>query len=124
VKPVPPVPDAIVRIYFKECSIVPKDWRDYGLGDFTKYIVGRPHLVELTNTIAGQPAECPNCKMDQFADIEVVIQNMPLMPYEFCLGKYLSCPACPWASPMICIGLPETADLPEWFERRRKGGKP
>jgi hypothetical protein len=94
------------------------DLRDYGLGNYTSYIVGRPHVAKTMKQINGTKADCPNCHCDTFAEIEVLLENMPLLNAKFALGRYLSCLACPWASPMMCVGLPED-NLPEWFARRK-----
>lgn len=88
--------------------------RDYGLGDYTKYIIGRPYLVKLIKQVHGRSAECPNCKMDTLAEIQVVLQNLPLIKSEeFSIGNYLSCPACPWASPMVVL---PTNGIPDWLK--------
>lgn len=86
--------------------------RNYGLGDYTQYIVGRPRLVRTVREIEGVKVECPNCRIEVMAEIETVLRDMPLMRTEYSIGHYLSCPACPWASPMIVITTP---NLPDWL---------
>ncbi len=87
--------------------------RNYGLGDYTQYILGRPRLVRTMTKIDRTPFECPNCRSKTCAEIQVVLREMPLLAAEYGLGTYLSCPACPWASPMMIVGI---ADMPEWLE--------
>lgn len=85
--------------------------RDYGLGNYTQYVVGRPHLAATTDL------ECPNCSFAHMGEIRVVLQGMPVMPTEFAIGTYLSCPACPFASPMVCFGV---SVKPDWFKEKKQ----
>jgi hypothetical protein len=89
------------------------DLRNYGLGNYTQYVIGRPRLAATLAEIENTKAECPNCKIQVLCDIEIVMEGMPLMKEKYALGKYLSCPACPWASPMMCVGIPV---LPNWWK--------
>ena len=65
--------------------------RDYGLPDFG--VVGRP---KATKAIGEH--ECPNCGCEALHCIEVEVE---VMEGTSGLGKYIGCPACPWASPMM-----------------------
>jgi hypothetical protein len=87
--------------------------REYGLGDYTQYIIGRPRLVETISELGPHKADCPNCHMDKFCSIEVVLKAMPLLNQPYGLGSYLSCPACPWASRMVVMGIDK---LPTWWK--------
>lgn len=86
--------------------------RDYGRGNYTQYIIGRPRLVQTMTEMGGHEFECPNCHIGTVAEIQVVLQNMPLLKSEYAMGTYLSCPACPWASPMMCVSINE---IPDWL---------
>ena len=74
----------------------PRKLRDYGLGDSTETVIGAPRVV-------GAPildGTCPNCKCRTFFMIEADVRH-PLLRGEVGVGRYLGCPACPWASPML-----------------------
>jgi hypothetical protein len=58
-------------------------------------------------------AECPNCHIKTLCEIEVVMKDMPLLADIYGIGRYLSCPACPWAAPMLVIASPMP---PSWFK--------
>lgn len=90
-----------------------RDLREYGLGNYTKFIVGRPRLASVMAAIDGHEAECPHCHIRALCEIEVVMKNMPLMTGPFGVGRYLSCPACPWASPMLIVSVQHP---PTWLE--------
>lgn len=47
---------------------------------------------------------CPHCKCETLYDIEVEVQN-PLLASKDGLGtgRYVGCPACPFATPMLMI---------------------
>lgn len=85
--------------------------RDYGLGDFTEYIIGRPHI--------GDPVdiECPKCGAEKTFKIEVIMMNMPLIKSKYCIGIFIGCAACPTASPMMVTAHGDK--LPEWFKERK-----
>lgn len=90
--------------------------RDYGLGNYTRYVIGRPRLVTVHNfppdgSVLAEH-ECPNCHAREVCEVQVVLKGMPLLPTRYAVGTYLSCPACPWASPMVCMGV---AALPDWW---------
>lgn len=48
---------------------------------------------------ASYNAECPNCGCRQVMEITVRAKQ-PFLRGGVGTGKYLGCPACPWASPM------------------------
>jgi hypothetical protein len=73
------------------------DIRDYGLGNPDK--VGVPSVQRLT--AVGELDDCPNCGCRQLAVIEIMVEHQ-LLRTGHGLGTYLSCPACPYASPMVC----------------------
>jgi hypothetical protein len=79
-----------------------KNPRDYGYGDDPK-VVGVP--------IAGEKPLgqwCPNCRCASVFAIEVEVANpspllrRPTEPHKV-IGRYVGCPACPWASPMVTM---------------------
>jgi hypothetical protein len=70
--------------------------RDYGLGDCQE--AGIPRLKELVEH------ECPNCKCQNLAIIEVAVKDKRLSS-GVGKGTYYSCVACPWASPMISTAV-------------------
>jgi hypothetical protein len=76
--------------------------REYGLGDIRTD--GPPRLKRITDEL---PA-CPNCGCKHMAELEVnVIDNR--LKGGCGVGHYLGCPACPYASPMVCKATPERA---------------
>ena len=89
--------------------------RDYGLGNYQKLIVGRPHFVKIMTHIPNDdiPWECPNCRLDTVAEIEVVLKDVPMLSEEYGIGSYLGCPACPFAAPMIVHAVKEP---PDWLK--------
>ncbi len=78
--------------YYKE--------RDYGMPD--SEVVGIPRLTRtFTEPMDGVRPLCPNCGCETLCEIEVNVQQKLLRGGKG-VGRYLSCPACPWASPMAC----------------------
>lgn len=75
--------------------------RDYGLADPGKPL-GAPKATSLE-----EDAPCPNCQC-QLMEIEVEMANKNLKSGKG-QGKYLGCPACPFASPMVIIASKESA---------------
>lgn len=91
--------------------------RNYGFGDYTRYIVGTPHLKKLHTEPLGDNLalpQCINCGIMALCEIEVLLENLPTIRSKWALGSYLSCPACPWASPMIAHAVDS---LPDWMFR-------
>ncbi len=88
------------------------DMRDYGLGDphATK---GPPRIKRLiTEPVDGEKPFCPNCKCETLCEIEVEVTPKSTAGVMIKLvgngiGTYLSCPACPWASPMAIVSRPD-----------------
>lgn len=76
-----------------------KNPRDHGFGDSPK-VVGVPVVIDKVEE------KCPNCGCQTMFGIEVKIANpsplirRPSAPHEV-VGRYVGCPACPWASPMM-----------------------
>lgn len=76
-----------------------KNPRDYGYGDGPK-VIGAPTVGEKLLQ------KCPGCGCVGLFHIEVKIANpspllrRPAEPHEV-VGRYVGCPACPWASPMM-----------------------
>lgn len=78
--------------------------RDYGLGDAGR-IAGRPRAVKLDDKTMEQVIEdggCPNCGCYDIMEITVEVHNEMLKGGSG-IGKYLGCPACPWATPMVVV---------------------
>lgn len=67
--------------------------RDYGLGE-TK-VKGKPKVMG--NMECGEG--CPNCGCETIYIIEVEVESASGMGPG--VGKYVGCPACPWASPCV-----------------------
>jgi len=81
---------------------VSKNPRDHGFGD-APTVVGVPVVGEKP---LGQ--WCPNCHCASVFAIEVEVANpspllrRPAEPHKV-IGRYVGCPACPWASPMVTM---------------------
>jgi len=73
-----------------------EDPRDYGFGDPTPYLNGKPVVGSRVDG-----AECPHCKCEMIFSITIPIVDHPLLKTKHGEGRYVGCPACPWASPMI-----------------------
>lgn len=72
---------------------------NYGLPN--SKIVGAPRFVRLhTSPIDGATPTCPHCGCVTLCEIECDCEQ-PLLRGGKGTGTYLSCPACPWASPMM-----------------------
>lgn len=75
--------------------------RDHGYGDAPK-VVGIPTVVDKLDE------KCPHCGCQTLFGIEVKVENpssllrRPKEPHEV-VGRYVGCPACPWASPMMTV---------------------
>jgi hypothetical protein len=76
--------------------------RDYGLG--ATNVSGRPRVIEKLNIPKEECKDevcCPNCQCETLYEIEVDVTSAGGMGAG--TGKYIGCPACPWASPCITI---------------------
>lgn len=74
------------------------DVRKYGLGE-TK-VSGAPRVTQTLEK--GTGVFCPNCGCETLFEIEVDVESAG--PLEIAgAGKYIGCPACPWASPCITV---------------------
>ena len=73
--------------------------REYGLPNPTA-VHGSP-----TWTIAQNAPPCPNCGA-QLAEVTVTV-SMPMLRGGKGRGVYLGCPACPFASPMATVAVPD-----------------
>lgn len=77
-----------------------KDPRDYGLPNSRP--ISTPRVVKMydaSTPLNGVQPECPLCTCQTLCEIEVEVAQ-PLIRGGRGIGLYLSCPACPWASPM------------------------
>jgi hypothetical protein len=74
--------------------------RSYGLGDSTPYIQGIPHVV---GEASGLPP-CPHCGCNTLYVIEVDVRN-PMLRTGVGVGRYIGCPACPFASPLLMTAV-------------------
>lgn len=75
---------------------MPDSRREYGLGESTSFVTGKPQVVRVAT---GLPP-CPHCGCDTLYEIEVECRH-PLLAGGEGLGHYVGCPACPFASPMM-----------------------
>lgn len=77
---------------------MPRNLRDYGLGDEPK-VEGSPKVGERLEE------ECPHCGAHGIFQITVIIKNPPsylkVLKGKVPVGRYMGCAACPWASPMM-----------------------
>lgn len=73
--------------------------RDYGLGDMK--LDGVPRFTGFSPDDA---AACPNCGCTSIAVLQVDVVNARLIGGRG-VGTYMGCPACPWASPMVCVAV-------------------
>jgi len=79
--------------------------RDYGLGDpHESGTVKNPRVIE---QVKDAPA-CPNCGCKSMYAIEVDVENR-LLKGNKGIGRYIGCPACPFASPMMMIATSSAA---------------
>ncbi len=81
-----------------------KNLRDYGYGDAPK-VKGVPIVGDKMGHW------CPNCRCDTVFAIEVEVENPPPQlrrpdTLHKVIGRYIGCPACPWASPMVTMVVP------------------
>jgi hypothetical protein len=74
-----------------------KNLRDYGLPKTQE--AGVP-----TWTPTDPPLPCPNCG-GQLAQVQVKV-TMKLLRGGEGMSNYLGCPACPYASPAMCVSMP------------------
>jgi len=79
--------------------------RDHGLAD-----PGTPISKPVARAITDKEFQaavdaadgCPNCGCETIMEITLQVE-MPMLKGGKGTGRYLGCPACPWASPMITI---------------------
>lgn len=80
--------------------------RDYGLGTAGATPSGRPKAKRVEDpafqAALRESGGCPNCGCEDVMEIEVPMKAA-LLRGGGGIGKYLGCPACPWASPMIVV---------------------
>lgn len=81
--------------------------RDYGYGD--NYTVdGPPRFIQwLEHEGPSKYDKCPNCGCDHLAIMEFNAIKAPQLKGGGGVGTYVSCVACPWASPAIISAIPE-----------------
>ncbi len=77
--------------------------REHGLGDLLGEPTGAPVAapLNLIDAIERETAACPGCGCRQLMEIEVRLKDLKLMTAETGSGRYMGCPACPWAGPMV-----------------------
>ena len=75
--------------------------REYGLPDSEI----RGDSIPVAKSVPGMKTPCPNCGCAVLLEITVEIKQ-PLLRGGAGTGQYLGCPACPWASQMICVARP------------------
>ena len=80
--------------------------RDHGLGQYGT--PDGPPVVEelLTEPLRGERPVCPACGCEALASIVVRLKEITfpgVPPGHVGVGRYLGCPACPWASPMAIV---------------------
>ncbi len=73
--------------------------RDHGLGNTDSFTRGVPRARPCI-VIDDAYHECPNCGCQSLCEIEVDVEA-PMLRGKKGVGRYLGCPACPWASPML-----------------------
>jgi hypothetical protein len=76
-----------------------KSPRDYGMG--MPDVRGAPRVAEILKSGADGYA-CPNCGCETIAKIEIDVVDARLHGGHG-TGRYVGCPACPWASPMVTM---------------------
>lgn len=73
--------------------------RDYGYGNpHEQGTVSNPHVIEKATDLP----KCPNCGCPDLYWIEVDLTNR-LLAGGAGIGRYVGCPACPFASPMVMV---------------------
>lgn len=70
----------------------------FGGPDTKRWVQGVPRVTGVANM--GRP--CPHCGCETLYDIVVSLVS-PLLSTGYGIGQYVGCPACPFASPMLCI---------------------
>ena len=73
--------------------------REYGLGNTDSFTRGAPR-ARLCTPIDNVVPNCPSCGCMTLCEIEVDVEA-PMLRGKKGVGRYLGCPACPWASPML-----------------------
>lgn len=76
--------------------------REYGLGDSTPFVQGPPEVVSESGL-----TPCPVCGCKRLYELRVRVRHPLLAGLGFGWGRYVGCPACPFAGPMLMV-----ADLP------------
>ena len=71
--------------------------RDYGLPNHANENVSTPRARPLDD----HSAVCPHCGCRQIQEVTVYVVNVENLKGNRGIGRYLGCPACPWASPMV-----------------------
>lgn len=80
--------------------------REYGYGSSQEFVKSIPRVVSKAD---GVPA-CPNCGCETLYDIELEVQHPMLAGDGKGKGRYIGCPACPFASPMIMAATSASGD--------------
>lgn len=83
--------------------------RDYGLGNPHKG--GKVTNPRVTEKLTDVPP-CPNCGCKDLYAIAVDVENALLRGGKG-IGRYVGCPACPFASPMMMMATPEPSSEPK-----------
>jgi hypothetical protein len=81
--------------------------RDHGMHDPGAEVAGRPvarPLDEAMQKRVDAEGGCPNCGCREVMEITIPMNN-PRLKGGMGRGRYLGCPACPWASPMVTSAL-------------------
>jgi len=80
--------------------------RDYGMpfNGETGTPKATPLDAEMAESVRASGG-CPNCGCLEVMEVTVPV-SMDILAGGKGLGKYLGCPACPWASPMIAMAQP------------------
>lgn len=79
--------------------------RDYG-GINPTSVIGKPTAKPIEDSVVldaiAAEGGCPHCGCTTIFEIEVEV-TMPQLKGGKGVGRYLGCPACPWASPMLTV---------------------
>ena len=90
---------------------MPKNLREYGLGDSKRPIAppkAEPLDPETKRRVIAEGG-CPNCGCVEIMSITVIIDD-PRITTGRGQGRYMGCPACPWASPMMLVSIPNAKE--------------
>ena len=75
--------------------------REHGLDPSDRFVLGPPRVLSESDM-----SPCPHCQCATLYEIVVRVKHPLLAGAGYGTGRYVGCPACPFASPMLMVGDP------------------